>query len=121
MLDRCLMQFAIFALAWLTSPNRNNPCSNLYGKPSIASTNTMKTHCRESKPQRPPLRLDRRGTDPIRLYLRIVPCRPPARGARADAKVTAEGATENPRKNENQCFFYPLPVCALDRKSHIDV
>ena len=35
--------------------------------------------------------------------------------------MTAEGASENPRKNENQCFFYSLPLRALDRKGHIEV
>ena len=40
---------------------------------------------------------------------------------RADARVTAEGASENPRKNENQCFFYSLPVRAFDKEGHIDV
>ena len=44
-----------------------------------------------------------------------------ARGARPDAKVTAEGASETPRKNENQCFFYSLPVRAIDKEGHIDV
>jgi hypothetical protein len=49
------------------------------------------------------------------------PLKAPARGARADAKVTAEGASQNPRKNENQCSFHSLPVRALDRKGHVEV